>query len=171
VIVRREAPADVPFVRAVHVAAFDRADGTEAVEGRLLDELRECDGWLPHLSLVAEVDGEVLGHAVCTRGFVGDVPALGLGPIAVDPATQRAGVGSALMHAMLGAADATGEPFVALLGSPVYYGRFGFVHSTDVGIDPPDPAWGDHFQVRTLWAWDPATCRGPFRYATPFDHL
>jgi putative acetyltransferase len=158
-------------VRATHVAAFDSGDGTEAVEGRLLDELRRCDGWLPHLSLVAEVDGAVAGHAVCTRAFVGDVAALGLGPIAVDPARQRAGIGSALMHAMLGAADATGEPFVALLGSPAYYGRFGFVPSTDVGIDPPDPAWGEHFQVRTLWAFDPVASAGSFRYASPFGDL
>jgi putative acetyltransferase len=158
-------------VRAIHVAAFDRGDGNEPMEGRLLDELRECDGWLPHLSLVAEADSKVLGHAVCTRGFVGEVAAVGLGPIAVDPATQRAGIGTALMHAVLGAADATGEPFVALLGSPDYYGRFGFVRSTDVGIDPPEAAWGAHFQIRTLWSWDSATCHGPFRYATPFSNL
>jgi putative acetyltransferase len=63
------------------------------VEARLLDELRLCDGWLPALSIVAEIDGAVVGHVVTTRGFVGDAPVLGLGPIGVgapEPAWGKA---------------------------------------------------------------------------------
>ncbi len=74
------------------------------------------------------------------------------------------------MHAVLAAADALDEPAVCLLGSPAYYSRFGFRRSTDVGIDPPDPAWGEHFQVRLLTAWT-AELRGTFRYAAAFDRL
>ena len=51
---------------------------------------------------------------------------LALGPLSVRPDRQRQGVGSALMHAVLGAADALGERLVALLGSTAYYPRFGF---------------------------------------------
>ena len=47
---------------------------------------------------------------------------------------------------------------------------FGFVPSTEVGIEPPDPRWAEHFQVRTLTAFDPST-RGAFRYASPFDNV
>lgn len=174
-IVRRERDEDVERVRAIHVAAFDRGDGVEAHEAALLDELREDAGWIPALSIVVDDGaGQVIGHVVCTRGQVFDADgrqvdtAVGLGPIAVDPLVQREGVGSALVHASLGAADALGFPFVALLGSPAYYGRFGFVPSTDVGIEAPDPAWGAHFQVRTLHGFDP-TRRGRFAYAAPFD--
>ena len=74
----------------------------------------------------------------------------------------------AKVESALGAADALGYGFVALLGSPAYYGRFGFVRSTDVGIEPPDRAWGAHFQERTLSAFDPAA-RGRFVYPAPFD--
>ena len=80
------------------------------------------------------------------------------------------GVGLALMHASIGAADALDEPLIALLGSTVYYARYGFVHSTTLGITAPDPAWGAHFQVRPLTAYRPDV-RGQFRYASPFDSL
>jgi putative acetyltransferase len=51
---------------------------------------------------------------------------LGLGPLGVEPGWQRRGVGSALMHAILGGAEACGETLVGLVGDPAYYGRFGF---------------------------------------------
>ncbi len=169
-IIRKETSRDIAAARAVQAAAFGQGSAVEAVEARLLDELRRCDGWLPHLSLVAEIDGDVCGHVVTTRGYVGSRPALGLGPIGVDPAVQRAGVGLALMHATIGAAEAMDEPLIALLGSPSYYGRFGFVASATVGIDPPDLNWAEHFQVRTLSAFT-ADIRGKFVYASPFDNL
>jgi putative acetyltransferase len=175
-LVRREGPEDVPAVRAVVAAAFagDAAEPDESgepVEVSLLDQLRADPGWLPALSLVATAGpaGEVIGHVVCTRGTVGGRAALGLGPLAVRPDRQRTGVGSALTHAVLGAADALDEPLVALLGSPDYYGRFGFRPAAEVGIAPPDPAWGGYFQVRTLSAYRPV--QGTFAYAAPFGRL
>jgi putative acetyltransferase len=171
VIVRRETPADVAAARSVQVAAFRKQDTSdEPVEARLLDALRDCDSWLPALSLVAVLDDAVVGHVVTTRGFVGDVPALGLGPIGVLPSHQGEGVGLALMHATIGAADALGEPLVALLGAPEYYARFGFVASTTIGVTAPEAAWGNHFQVRTLTTYR-SDARGRFRYARPFDEV
>jgi putative acetyltransferase len=163
--VRREAPGDVGSIRDVHRAAFG---GGEPVEAGLIDALRADAGWLPHLSLVAVRDGEVVGHVVATRARVGDVPALGVGPLGVLPAAQGRGVGCALMYALLGAAQARDETIVGLLGEPAYYGRFGFVTATDVGITPPDPGWGRYFQV--LVAGDRSST-GTFRYAAPFDDL
>ena len=168
-IVRRERDSDRAASRVVQMAAF-RSGDEEPIEARLLDDLRRCNGWIPALSWVAVTDGVVVGHNVCTRGHVGDVACVGLGPIAVAPNAQRSGCGSALMHAMIGAADASGEPLIAVLGDPAFYSRFGFVTSTDLGIDPPEAAWSVHFQVRTLNAWNP-TISGSFRYATPFDEV
>jgi len=93
-VVRRERAGDVDAIRDVHRAAFGGAD---AVEATLVDALRADPGWLPHLSLVAERDGDLIGHVVATRAWIADVPALGLGPIGVLPAEQGAGVGSALV--------------------------------------------------------------------------
>jgi putative acetyltransferase len=176
VIIRRESPNDVAAIRAVTAAAFATAehsappvepDGAPG-EATLVGWLREDAGWIPELSLVAQDDdGRVIGHVVCTRASVAGRPALGLGPVSVDPDHQGAGVGSALMHAVLGAADALGEPLVVLLGDPGYYRRFGFRPASGAGVSAPDPSWGDLFQVRTLTAYE-AGLTGAFEYAAPF---
>lgn len=170
-LIRRELADDAGAVRDVVAAAFARAAEQIPVEVTLLDELRADDGWLPALSLVAvdPADGQVIGHVVGTRGSVGAGPALGLGPLAVRPDRQRRGVGQALMHAVLGAADALDEPLVALLGEPGYYRRFGFRPAARYGIAAPDPRWGDYFQIRPLSAYCPVA--GTFTYAEPFTRL
>lgn len=58
------------------------------------------------------------------------------------------------MHAVLGAADARGETVVGLLGNPAYYSRFGFDIASTTAVTSPDPAWGDYFQIRTLWDYN-----------------
>jgi putative acetyltransferase len=170
VLIRRESAGDAEAIHAVTAAAFSSpVEPATPAEARLVDELRAGPAWLPALSLVAVgAAGDVAGHVLCTRGHVGDAPVLGLGPLSVRPDSQRRGVGSALMHAVLGAADALDEPLVALLGAPDYYRRFGFRLSGEFGISPPRPQWGPHFQVRTLTAYDPAL-RGTFAYPEPFD--
>ena len=167
-IVRRARPAVHVAVRAVHEAAF--GPGDDVVEGRLVDELREDTGFLPHLSLVATDGDFVLGHVIATRGWLEPLghPVLGLGPLGVRPENQRAGVGTVLVHALLAVAEATDERLVALLGSPDYYRRFGFVPATELGITAPDPEWGAHFQARHLTG---PSVGGTFRYAEPFNRL
>lgn len=157
------------FAGVPHSAPSVEPDGVPG-EATLVGWLREDEGWIPELSLVAEVDGDVVGHVVCSRGRLDDTPALGLGPVSVLPGRQGGGIGSALMHGVLAAADARHEPVVVLLGDPAFYGRFGFVPAASLGITPPEPAWGDHFQARPLTAYD-AQLRGTFRYAAPFDRL
>ncbi|HEY1628144.1 MAG TPA: GNAT family N-acetyltransferase [Streptosporangiaceae bacterium] len=165
VLIRRESAGDADGIRAITAAAFGRS-----AEATLIEELRASDAWLPALSLVAvNGSGELAGHVLCTRGYAGDSPALGLGPLGVRPDSQRGGVGSALMNAVLGAADALGEPLVALLGDPAYYRRFGFRPSSEYEIVPPEPRWQPHFQVRTLSSY--AAERGAFRYAEPFTRV
>jgi putative acetyltransferase len=141
-------------------------------EVRLVDELRAGPWWLPHLSLVAMSPTEVvIGHVMATRASVEPSGAalLGLGPLGVEPTSQGRGVGSALMHALLAAAEARDESLVGLLGDPAYYGRFGFVPATELGISAPDASWGAAFQARRLSG--AAVPGGTFRYAAPFDRF
>jgi putative acetyltransferase len=172
VLIRRELPADIDDVRRVVDAAFTRRPlpGTIPVEVALVDALRATDEWIPALSMVAEVGGKIVGYVVCSRAWVDERPVLGLGPLAVSPQAQRAGVGSALMHAVLGAADALGAPLVVLLGHTDYYPSFGFRTASELGIVSPVAEWGAHFQARPMAAYDP-TIRGRFRYAAPFNDL
>ncbi len=176
-LIRRETDADVATVRHVTALAFASAahsappvePGGPPGEVTMLDALRRDPAWIPALSLVAVgADGDVVGHAVSSRATVGGLPALGLGPVSVRPDVQRSGIGSALMHTMLGAAEALEESVVVLLGDPAYYRRFGFEPAADIGIISPVESWGPYFQARTLWAYD-ASVTGRFAYAEPFN--
>ena len=170
-IVRREHPRDHAAVRTVHTAAFRPPGRTgEVVEARLTDELREDAGFLPHLSLVAVDGGDLIGAAIATRGWLEPlgIPVLGLAPLGVRPDRQRTGVGTVLVYALLAVAEAADERLVALLGSPAYYRRFDFVPAAELGISPPDPAWAEHFQARSL---NGPPVRGTFRYAEPFRRV
>jgi putative acetyltransferase len=138
--------------------------GEAALVGWLLDE----PDAIPALSLLAEADDGAVGHVICSRGYVDDAPALGLGPVSVRPDRQAQGIGSALVRAVLGAAQALDEPVVALLGQR-YYARFGFRPAAQLGIAGPEPEWGDHFQALSLEVGPVPT--GTFRYAEPFGRL
>lgn len=165
-----ELPADAGPISNVHDAAFAPLGDTASAEAELVRTLRADGAIVPGLSLVAERGGRVVGHVVCSRGHAGDRPALGLAPLGVLPEFQRRGVGTALMEAVIHAADALGEPCIALLGDPAYYSRFGFEPAHTAGIAAPDPAWREHFQIRRLKAWTHAMA-GTFHYAAAFDRL
>jgi putative acetyltransferase len=171
VLIRRETERDAEVIRAITTAAFAQGRPPNQIppEAELIDELRAGPAWIAALSLVAVTpEGEPIGHVLGTRGHVGQDPVLALGPLSVRPDRQQKGVGSALMHAILGAADALGEPLAALLGDPAYYRRFGFELSTVYQIAPPRPEWQPHFQVRVLSGYQPRL-RGVFTYPEPFD--
>ncbi|MBW9207537.1 N-acetyltransferase [Mumia sp. zg.B17] len=176
-IIRRELPADIEVTREVTAAAFRTAPHSappvepngDPGEATLVSWLRDDDSWIPQLSMVAVEGDLVVGHVVATRAYVDAEPVLGLGPVSVLPDHQRSGTGTALMHAVLGAADALDEPLVGLLGDPAYYRRFGFVPAPSLGVTAPDPSWRDAFQVRTLTSYDGQT--GTFRFAAPFGRL
>lgn len=136
----------------------------------MVDELRASEAWLPRLSLVAIIDGHIAGHVVCTRAHVETAPVLALGPIGVDLSRQNQGVGQALMNVVIADADASGESLIGLVGSPSFYARFGFVPGSDHGIQSPDPAWGDFFQVKTL-SKAHSEIKGRFVYAEPFNRV
>jgi putative acetyltransferase len=172
-LIRRELPEDEQAIGDVHADAFaPHYPGSHPVEPGLVIRLRGSDAWLPPLSLVAVVDGAVVGHVCCTRGALlpGAYSALGLGPLGVRERHKHSGVGSALMHAVIGAADALDEPLVVLLGHPDYYPRFGFRPAAELGIEPEDPDWARAFQARPLTRHRPEL-RGRFRYADPFGEL
>jgi putative acetyltransferase len=173
--VRRETAGDVAAIRRVHDLAFGARDSVLSWEARLVEDLRGGPSWIPALSMVAEIDGVVVGHVLATRGRLDAagstraVRALGLAPLGVVPDRQHLGIGTRLMYALLGAARALDHEIVCLLGDPAYYGRFGFVRSSTLGIAPPHPTWAAHFQALLLdpQAWDGTP--GTFWYDPAFD--
>jgi putative acetyltransferase len=122
VIIRPAAPSDYAAIRAVTQAAFDQSTGDEA---GIIEGVRAEDRVL--VELVAEVDGEVVGHILFNRMRTDPpLPVAGLGPLGVAPSHQSTGVGSALSRAGIEACRAAGMAAVVVLGHPPYYPRFGF---------------------------------------------
>jgi putative acetyltransferase len=130
-ITRAETAADVAAIREVNQQAFG---GT--FEPSVIDALRtDPNVWLPGLSLVATTaDDQVVGYALLSRCHVDEVPVLSLGPVAVAPAYQGRGAGSAAIRAALAAARDLDEGFVVVLGHATYYPRFGFTPASSFGI-------------------------------------
>jgi putative acetyltransferase len=168
-LIRPERPGDEAAIRSLVDAAF--APSTE--EGRIVDDLRGGEGWIPELSLVA-VDGEgaIVGQCVTSAGTLTDQAGttraiLALGPIAVDPEHQGQGIGGALMRATIAAATDLGWPIIVLVGHATYYPRFGFESARSLGIEPPQP-WSDEFWMALrLPTWTTAW-RGAMRYPPAF---
>lgn len=130
-MIRAESEADHEGVYAVHAAAFP---GPE--EANLVNTLRSQVS--PLVSLVAETDGEILGHILFSPVTLSSHPGLcimGLAPMAVLPRLQNQGVGSKLVEAGLVRCREIGAVAVVVLGHPEYYPRFGFQPSTRFGID------------------------------------
>jgi putative acetyltransferase len=121
--IRPETPADREAIHQVNRLAF----GQDA-EAVLVDALRA--GGYGRLSLVAEVDGEIVGHIFFSDLPIltehGSVSALALAPMAVRPDYQRRGIGSALVRAGLEACRTAGHRIVVVLGHADFYPRFGF---------------------------------------------
>jgi putative acetyltransferase len=141
VAVRPERPADEAAVARVVADAF-RSEAHAA----LVAAIRASPGFVPALSLVAEDGGRLVGHVmISTVGLEGvdgerrGIPSLS--PLAVAPAAQGRGVGSALVRAVTGEARRLGAPFVVLEGDPRYYGRFGFEPAAPHGIEIDLPSW------------------------------
>lgn len=129
-IIRPEHPDDAAAIFAVHRAAFPTED-----EARLVDALRVAGH--AAISLVAEAEGQVVGHIVFSPVSVvgaADKRGLGLAPVAVVPGHQRCGIGSALIREGLSSCCQAGYDFVVVLGHPEYYSRFGFRRASEVGL-------------------------------------
>lgn len=124
-IIRPEKPGDAAAIGEVVAAAFGQRQ-----EAELVDTLRD-DGDIV-LSLVAEDDGQIIGHVAFSRVWIqrdgNRLPGIGLAPVAVLPARQRKGVARALIGAGHLRLKALGETIVFVLGDPAYYKRFGFSH-------------------------------------------
>lgn len=172
--VRAECDEDRLSIRAVVAAAF----GSDA-EADLVERIRASPEHVAEMALVAVRDGRVIGHVMVSGATLvhaaGERPIVMLSPLAVDPAEQRSGVGSALVRAVTAIADARGEPLVVLEGSPAYYGRLGFRAAADHGIELPLPDWAppEAAQVMPLSAYGPddPTLRGRVVYPSTFDGL
>lgn len=140
-IIRRENESDYKIIESVVEQAFKSTGYSNPNEHILVAKLRKSSGFIPGLSLVAEVDEKIIGHAMFTRLVIKsdekEYESLALAPVSVLPSHQKKGVGSALIKEGLKIARELGYKSVIVLGHDTYYPRFGFKPASTWGIKPP----------------------------------
>jgi putative acetyltransferase len=130
-MIRHARPSDHDAIACIVEAAFKQPD-----EARLIERLR-ADGDVL-LELVAERDGELAGHILYSRLWADRAELYAaLAPLAVTPAVQNDGLGSALVRRGQEAAKAFGAHGVLVLGHPTYYPRFGFSREAAAKVVSP----------------------------------
>lgn len=135
-VIRMENENDYSRVYDVVKKAFENAEECDGQEQELVTALRTSDNFVPQLSLVAEVDGEIVGHIMFTKIRIGNNVELALAPLAVIPEYQRQGIGMALIQEGHQRAKAQGYRYSVVLGSEHYYPKAGYVPATKFGIRP-----------------------------------
>lgn len=145
--VRSEAAGDEPAIYSLTEAAFKEMKFADGDEQDLINRLRE-DGDLT-LSLVAEQEGEIVGHIAFSPVSISDGSSnwYGLGPVSVEPLQQGKGIGSLLINSGLEGLRNIGANGCVLLGDPKYYSRFGFRHDPRIKYPGPPP---EYFQYLIL---------------------
>ncbi|HYW79800.1 MAG TPA: N-acetyltransferase [Thermoguttaceae bacterium] len=125
-IIRKEQPADIAAITEVTIAAFKDHPISNQTEHFIVDALRAAD--VLAVSLVAEIDGRVVGHIAFSPVSIADGATdwFGLGPISVLPEFQNQGIGKSLVNEGLSLLKAMGAAGCALVGDPNYYKQFGF---------------------------------------------
>lgn len=145
--IRPETPADYTRVHEITKLAYESA--SEAV---LVDDLRRAAQQA--ISLVAEVEGQLVGHILFTPVAIGDTAAdgsaMGLSPLSVHPDFQEHGIGGALVKAGLEACAKNEAEVVVTLGHPEYYARHGFSPAVEEGISYVGRDYDPFFMVIEL---------------------
>lgn len=166
--VRPERAADRERIFALQAAAFGRPDEAELVEA-----LRASAQ--PRLSLVAEVEGEPVGHVCFSPAAIEGPPSgpacAALAPVGVLPQHRRRGVASALIRAGLARGSGLGWQAVFLVGDPAFYARFGFALAAPHGLHYAGEAFDPVFQVLELRPGALRGCRGRVRFHEAFEGL
>ena len=125
-IIRNEKDSDVQAISEITIAAFTNHPFSKQTEQFIITALRKANTL--SLSLVAEIEGRVVGHMafspVSISGRSSDW--YGLGPISVLPNYQKEGIGKALIQEGLAVLRSRGAKGCMLVGDPNFYKRFGF---------------------------------------------
>jgi len=168
--IRPQGSDELGAVLAVVGEAFGRP-----VVVDLVTQLQASSAGQAGVSLVAEIDGNIVGHVQLSRCWVDAsdrlVEVVTLSPLSVLPRHQRRGIGGRLVQGALKAASQARCPLVFLEGSPRYYERFGFETAHRRSFTKPSPRIPDAaFQVAVLPDWAPWMIGG-FVYADVFWEL
>jgi putative acetyltransferase len=134
-IIRNEKDSDIQAISEVTIAAFTNHPYSKQTEQFIISALRAAHAL--SVSLVAEIEGRVVGHIAFSPVSISDQRSdwYGLGPISVLPDYQKQGIGKALLHEGLSILRTRGAKGCVLAGDPEYYKRFGFRNIPDLILE------------------------------------
>jgi len=134
-IIRHELESDIEVIFEITKAAFEDHPYSNQTEQFIVNALRAAKAL--SISLVAELDGKVIGHIAFSPVAFSDGSHdwYGLGPISVLPEFQKRGAGKSLIHEGLALLKASGAQGCVLVGGPKYYERFGFRNLPDLSVE------------------------------------
>ncbi|MDT3496143.1 N-acetyltransferase [Bacillus toyonensis] len=153
VTIRQEQKNDYRKTEEVVKEAFLNEEFSDKKEHELVKRIRECDAFIPELSIVA-VDKEIVGHIMLSKitieqgGTTAD--SLALAPVSIAPSHQKKGIGGKLITATLEKAKELGYGSVVVLGHPEYYPKFGFERASQWNIKAPFEVPDEVFMVMEL---------------------
>ena len=165
--IRQEEIKDHETVYSVVKAAFDSTEHSDGNEHDLVNALRNSGSFIPQLSLVAEQDGEILGHILFTKVDIGGSTQLALAPLSVIPGRQRQGIGKALIQEGHRRARELGYRYSVVLGSETYYPKMGYLPAEQYGIQAPFDVPRENFMACQLEK-DAPQISGVVQYAKEF---
>ncbi len=140
VVIRNETGADASAITEVTGAAFKTLEISHHTEQFIVAALRAAGALA--VSLVAELDGRVVGHIAFSPVTLSDGTRdwYGLGPVSVLPEFQRQGIGQALVKEGLSRLKTMQARGCCLVGHPDYYRQFGFRNASGLALEgvPPE---------------------------------
>jgi putative acetyltransferase len=150
-ILRDETPLDIDLITEITLAAFADCAYGNHTEQFIIHALRAAGAL--SVSLVAEIDGSVVGHIAFSPVTIAGQHCgwFGVGPISVRPDCQRQGIGTALMAEGTKRLRESGASGCLLVGDPAYYQRFGFRNLPELILEglPPENFLGLPFTEDT----------------------
>ena len=131
-ILREETTTDIDAITEVTIAAFKNLPVSNHTEQFIISALRDANALT--ISLVADIDGRVVGHIAFSPVIISDGTKdwYGLGPISVLPEYQKQGIGKSLIKKGLSLLKNMGGQGCALVGDPNYYKQFGFKNYSEL---------------------------------------
>jgi putative acetyltransferase len=134
-IIRNERSTDIEAIAEVTIAAFQNHPISHQTEHFIIKALRDAKALT--ISLVAEIDGKIVGHVAFSPVTISDGSRNwhGLGPVSVLPEYQKQGIGKSLIREGLSLLRAQGSRGCVLVGDPHYYQRFGFKNIPDLTLE------------------------------------
>ncbi len=166
-LIRKERPQDYKTVYSVVKEAFESAEHSDGNEQDLVTALRKGDAFIPDLSLVAEINGKIVGHIMFTRARVGGNTVLALAPLSVIPEYQRKGIGISLIKEGHKIARESGYEYSVVLGSQSYYTKAGYLPADKFGIKPSFDVPNENFMACKIKE-DASGIHGIIQYAKEF---